>query len=37
MCGIAGWLARPALALDRGTMAAMLSVMAHRGPDGGGM
>jgi asparagine synthase (glutamine-hydrolysing) len=37
MCGIAGWIAPPAPALDRTTLAAMLQTIAHRGPDGQGM
>jgi asparagine synthase (glutamine-hydrolysing) len=37
MCGIAGWIAPPGGSLGRGTMTAMLSAMAHRGPDGVGM
>ncbi|HET7775619.1 MAG TPA: asparagine synthetase B, partial [Azospira sp.] len=36
MCGIAGWVAPPAPALDSGTMKAMLAALAHRGPDGEG-
>jgi len=37
MCGIAGWLARPAPSLDGSTMTSMLGAMAHRGPDGEGI
>ena len=35
MCGIAGWIAKPALTQD--TLRSMLSAIAHRGPDDEGM
>ena len=37
MCGIAGWIAKPADALNEATLGAMLQAIAHRGPDGEGM
>jgi len=37
MCGIAGWIAPPAPALDRARLADMLHSIAHRGPDGEGL
>ena len=36
MCGIVGWVS-PAPAVDRGTLARMADVLAHRGPDGRGV
>ena len=36
MCGIAGWVARPAEHLNETTLDAMLEAIAHRGPDGKG-
>jgi asparagine synthase (glutamine-hydrolysing) len=37
MCGIAGWIGRPAASLTEETLAAMLQAIAHRGPDDQGM
>ncbi len=37
MCGIAGWIAPSMATLNRHTLASMLHVIAHRGPDDEGM
>jgi len=37
MCGIAGAIVHPGLAVTRETVGAMLDAMAHRGPDGFGV
>ena len=37
MCGIAGVYSPDRRRIDRGVLAAMLSTMKHRGPDGTGM
>jgi asparagine synthase (glutamine-hydrolysing) len=37
MCGIAGWIAPPTATLNRATLAKMLYVIGHRGPDDEGM
>jgi asparagine synthase (glutamine-hydrolysing) len=37
MCGIAGWIARPASSLTEKTLASMLQAISHRGPDDQGM
>ncbi len=37
MCGIAGWIARPASSLTEETLASMLQAISHRGPDDQGM
>ncbi|MBI3526275.1 MAG: asparagine synthase (glutamine-hydrolyzing) [Betaproteobacteria bacterium] len=36
MCGIAGWIAKPADNLNEAILASMLKAIAHRGPDGEG-
>src|SRR5882762_8594406 len=37
MCGIAGWIARPASSLTEETLASMLQAISHRGPDDQGV
>ncbi|MBC7952487.1 MAG: asparagine synthase (glutamine-hydrolyzing) [Rhodospirillaceae bacterium] len=36
MCGIAGWIDREAAPIGPGVMDAMITAVAHRGPDGSG-
>jgi asparagine synthase (glutamine-hydrolysing) len=35
MCGIAGWIAKPGIAIDPKRLTAMRHALTHRGPDGG--